>query len=164
MALSLAQLLMTLVASARRTTADIAGGLRLFRQKGNCQACHGWLRRRPQDGQPDARRRQPPRIRDEPRIADHHHQVRTAGHGGCRRSTSSPTATGECFGLKAGRSQIARARARAISPATLQTLVELLADFHLARAGRQRVRWSAPSASSSCGSDVETCRCSRSKA
>src|SRR5712691_5249408 len=98
--------------------ADIAAGMRLFRQKGNCQACHGWAG----DGRKlDSQMPDGANLRES--VLDRETLVLNIKCG--RPGTGMPPfdkfaySDGRCFGLKA-----ADLRARGLSvgdpPATLQ--------------------------------------------
>jgi len=94
--------------------ADIAAGMRLFRQKGNCQACHGWAG----DG-----RKMDSQMPD----------------GANRPGTGMPAfdkfaySDGRCYGLKQADLKTPKL-AMPDPPATLQTReIEALADFMLAK-------------------------------
>jgi hypothetical protein len=110
--------------------ADIAAGRRLFQQKGNCQACHGWSGdgRKMDDQMPDGAN-----LRE--RTIDRATLITTIKCG--RPGTGMPAfdrlaySDGRCYGLK-----LADLRARGLEmpdpPSTLQpNEVELLADFML---------------------------------
>lgn len=136
--------------------ADLADGLRLFRQKGNCQACHGWSGdgRKLDSQMPDGSNLRESEMNRELLII-------TIKCG--RPGTGMPAfdkfaySDGRCFGLKQAELQ-SRGLALADPPATLQNReVELLADFLLAR-----VVGKGSMDRAKCiefmGSDVETCK------
>ena len=134
----------------------IADGLRLFRQKGNCQACHGWAGdgRKMDSQMPDgANLRESEMNRDL--------LIITIKCG--RPGTGMPAfdkfaySDGRCFNMKQ-----ADLKSRGLTlvdpPATLQTReIELLADFMLAR-----MVGKGPMDVAKCveylGADVEVCR------
>src|SRR5271167_358933 len=115
---------------------DIAEGMRLFEQKGNCQACHGWAGdgRKTDNQMPDA-----PNLRES--------KLNRAGlilAIKCGRLNSQMPAfdkfaysDGRCYGKKAADLK-AYATRMPDPPATLQSReIELLADFLLAKVVRQ---------------------------
>jgi len=135
---------------------DLAAGLRLFTQKGDCGACHGWAGdgRKMDSQMPDGANLRGMQI-------DRETLTMTIKCG--RPGTGMPPfdrlaySDGRCFGLKA-----ADLRARGLSvgdpPATLQpSEVTLLVDFLLAR-----VVGKGPINRAQCvefwGSDVEACK------
>jgi cbb3-type cytochrome c oxidase subunit III len=111
---------------------DIAEGMRLFRQKGNCQACHGWAGdgRKMDSQMPDgANLRETPLPRDDLIVAI------KCGRPGRSMPAFDKFAysDGRCYGMKQ-----ADLRSSGLSlpdpPATLQPReVELLADFLFAK-------------------------------
>ena len=124
--------------------ADIAEGMRLYLQKGDCQACHGWAAdgRKMDSQMPDGSNLRETRL-DRARL-DHDDQVRTAGnrHAGLRqvRLQRRPLLRHE-----AGRSQIADARSAGDVPAARGRSRRRLPA---ARRSSAKARWIAPSASS----------------
>ena len=135
---------------------DLAAGLRLFTQKGDCGACHGWSGdgRKLDSQMPDGANLRGMQI-------DRETLAMTIKCG--RPGTGMPPfdrlaySDGRCFGLKA-----ADLRARGLTvgdpPATLQpSEVNLLVDFLLAK-----VVGKGPINRAQCvdfwGSDVETCK------
>jgi hypothetical protein len=141
--------------AAAQDAADLADGLRLFRQKGNCQACHGWAGdgRKMDNQMPTGSNLRESEMNRELLII-------TIKCG--RPGTGMPAfdkfaySDGRCFGLKQ-----ADLKARDLmlaDPATpLQNReVELLADFLLAR-----VVGKGPMDHAKCveywGSDVDAC-------
>jgi cbb3-type cytochrome c oxidase subunit III len=142
--------------ASAQDAADLADGLRLFRQKGNCQACHGWSGdgRKMDSQMPDGSNLRESEMNRELLII-------TIKCG--RPGTGMPAfdkfaySDGRCFGLKQADLQ-SRGLALGDAPATLQNReVELLADFLLAR-----VVGKGPMDRAKCiefmGSDVDTCR------
>src|SRR3954464_2379176 len=136
--------------------ADLAEGMRLFQQKGDCQACHGWAGdgRKMDSQMPDGADLRALQM-------DRQTLITTIKCG--RPGTGMPAfdkfaySDGRCFGLKQADLQ-SRGLALGDAPATLQNReVELLADFLLAR-----VVGKGPMDRAKCiefmGSDVETCR------
>jgi hypothetical protein len=113
-------------------TADIAEGMRLFQQKGNCQACHGWAGdgRKMDSQMPDgANLRETPLPRDDLVVA-----IKCGRPGrGMPAFDKFAYSDGRCYGMKQ-----ADLKSRGLSlpdpPATLQPReVELLADFLFAK-------------------------------
>jgi mono/diheme cytochrome c family protein len=111
---------------------DIADGMRLFRQKGNCQACHGWAGdgRKMDSQMPDGAN-----LRES--VLDRATLVLTIKCG--RPGTGMPAfdkfaySDGRCYGLKAADLK-SPARQLPDPPATLQAReVEAIADFVLAK-------------------------------
>jgi len=136
--------------------ADIADGMRLFLNKANCQACHGWAGdgRKMDNQMPDGAN-----LRE--RQLDRETLVTTIKCG--RPGTQMPSfdrfaySDGRCFGLKA-----ADLRARQLTmpdpPSTLApNEVNLIVDFLLAKVINK-----GPIDQASCaaywGSDVATCK------
>jgi mono/diheme cytochrome c family protein len=134
---------------------DIAAGMRLFRQKANCQTCHGWAGdgRKMDSQMPDGKN-----LRETELTRDN--VVTTIRCG--RPGTGMPAfdrlaySDGRCYGLKA-----ADLRARDLTltdpPATLAPReIELLADFLFAKVIGQ-----GPMTHAKCiaywGSEVEAC-------
>jgi hypothetical protein len=112
--------------------ADIAEGMRLFRQKGNCQACHGWAAdgRKMDNQMPDGSN-----LRET--LLERNNLILTIKCG--RPGTGMPAfdkfaySDARCYGLKQ-----TDLKSRGLSmpdpPATLQPReVELLADFLFAK-------------------------------
>jgi len=135
---------------------DLADGLRLFRQKGNCQACHGWAGdgRKMDSQMPDGSNLRESEMNRELLII-------TIKCG--RPGTGMPAfdkfaySDGRCFDLKQADLK-SRGLTLADPPATLQPReVELLADFMLAR-----IVGKGPMDRAKCvefwGSEVEACR------
>ena len=120
-------------ASAQQLDAGaIADGLRLFRQKGNCQACHGWAGdgRKMDSQMPDGANLRESTMNRELLII-------TIKCG--RPGTGMPAfdkfaySDGRCFGMKQADIK-SRGLMLTDPPATLQTReIEFLADFMLAR-------------------------------
>jgi mono/diheme cytochrome c family protein len=111
---------------------DIADGMRLFRQKGNCQTCHGWAGdgRKMDSQMPDGAN-----LRES--VLDRATLVLTIKCG--RPGTGMPAfdkfaySDGRCYGLKAADLK-SPARQLPDPPATLQAReVEAIADFILAK-------------------------------
>ena len=132
---------------------DVAEGMRLYRQKGDCQACHGWAAdgRKMDSQMPDS-----PNLR-ETRL-DRARLITTIKCG--RPGTGMPAfdkfaySDGRCYGMK----QADLKSPMPDPPATFQQReVELLADFLL-----QKVVGKGPMDRTKCieywGSDVEACR------
>ena len=135
---------------------DIAEGMRLFLQKGNCQACHGWAAdgRKMDSQMPDgANLRETPLPRDDLIVA-----IRCG-----RPGRSMPAfdrlaySDGRCYGMKQ-----ADLKSSGLSlpdpPATLQPReIELLADFMFAK-----IIGKGPMNRARCiefwGSEVDVCR------
>jgi len=132
-------LLLALMASTRAQTpepADVADGMRLFQQKGNCQACHGWAGdgRKMDSQMPDGANLRETKL-------DREALIETVKCG--RPGTGMPAfdkfayTDGRCYGLK----QV-DLRERGVTmptpPATLQPReVNLLADFLFTKVVRQ---------------------------
>jgi mono/diheme cytochrome c family protein len=111
---------------------DIADGMRLFRQKGNCQACHGWAGdgRKMDSQMPDGAN-----LRES--VLDRAALVLTIKCG--RPGTGMPAfdkfaySDGRCYGLKAADLK-SPTRQLPDPPATLQAReTEAIADFILAK-------------------------------
>jgi hypothetical protein len=134
---------------------DIAAGMRLFRQKANCQVCHGWAGdgRKMDSQMPDGKDLRETGL-------DRDNLITTIKCG--RPGTGMPAfdrlaySDGRCYGLKA-----ADLRSRDLTltdpPATLAPReIELLADFLFAKVIGQ-----GPMTHAKCidywGSDVEAC-------
>ena len=157
-ALLLTMLLLGLHSSASAQVLDAAGltdGLRLFRQKGNCQACHGWAGdgRKMDSQMPDGAN-----LRES--AMDRELLIITIKCG--RPGTGMPAfdkfaySDGRCFGMKQADLK-ARNLVLPDPPATLQPReIELLADFMLAR-----IVGKSPMDRAKCieywSSDVEAC-------
>jgi Cytochrome C oxidase, cbb3-type, subunit III len=135
---------------------DIAEGMRLYQQKGNCQACHGWAAdgRKTDSQMPDG-----PNLR-EMRL-NRSALVMTIKCG--RLSTQMPAfdkfaySDGRCYGKKEADLKSYPTR-MPDPPSTLQPReIELIADFLLAK-----VVGKGPMDHAKCieywGSDVEACR------
>jgi mono/diheme cytochrome c family protein len=135
--------------------ADLAAGMRLFRQKGNCQACHGWAGDgRKMDGQmPDGAN-----LRES--VLDRETLILLIKCG--RPGTGMPAfdkfaySDGRCYGLKQADLK-SPTRQMPDPPATLQAReIETIADFMLAR-----IVGKGPMDRAKCidywGSDVEPC-------
>jgi len=134
--------------------ADIAEGMRLFRQKGNCQACHGWAGdgRKMDSQMPDgANLRQS--------VLDRAAFIQLVKCG--RPGTGMPAfdkfaySDGRCYGLK--QADLKPPRQMADPPATLLAReIEAIADFAFAK-----VIGKGPMDRAKCidywGSDVEVC-------
>jgi mono/diheme cytochrome c family protein len=134
---------------------DVAAGMRLFRQKGNCQACHGWAGdgRKMDSQMPDGAN-----LRD--KAIDRAVLILTIKCG--RPGTGMPAfdkfaySDGRCFGLKQADLK-SRNLQMTDPPATLApNEIELLADSMLAKIVGQ-----GPMDYAKCvefwGSDVDTC-------
>jgi hypothetical protein len=144
-------------ASAQELDAGaIADGLRLFRQKGNCQACHGWAGdgRKMDSQMPDGSN-----LRESEMDKDLLIITIKCGRPGTGMPAFDKFAysDGRCFGMKLSNLK-ANNLMLADPPATLQPReVELLADFMLAR-----IVGKGPMDRTKCieywGSDVEACR------
>ena len=135
--------------------ADVAEGMRLFRQKGNCQACHGWAGdgRKMDNQMPDgANLREIALDRDALIVA-----IKCGRPGrGMPAFDKFAYSDGRCYGMKR-----ADLKSRELSlpdpPATLQPReIELLADFLFAK-----VIGKGPMDRAKCieywGSEVEVC-------
>jgi hypothetical protein len=130
-----AALLLSVVSSASAEELDagaIADGLRLFRQKGNCQACHGWAG----DGRKmDSQMADGSNLRE----SEMNRELLIITIKCGRPGTGMPAfdkfaySDGRCFGLKQADLR-SRGLTLADPTAPLQPReVELLADFMLAR-------------------------------
>jgi hypothetical protein len=159
LSVALAAAIQLAAAPARAQTpdpADIADGMRLFRQKGNCQACHGWAGdgRKMDSQMPDGAN-----LRES--VLDRATLVLIVKCG--RPGTGMPAfdkfaySDGRCYGLKQ-----ADLRSRQLElpdpPATLQAReIEMLADFMLAK-----IVGKGPMDRAKCidywGSDVDACK------
>jgi hypothetical protein len=136
--------------------ADIAEGMRLFQQKGNCQACHGWAAdgRKADNQMPDG-----PNLREIK--LDRNRLIVTIKCG--RPGTNMPAfdkfaySDGRCYGMKQDQLK-AFATRMPDPPATLQQReIDLIADFLFGK-----VIGKGPMDHARCieywGSDVEACR------
>ena len=136
--------------------ADIAEGMRLFRQKGNCQACHGWAGdgRKMDSQMPDGAN-----LRES--VLDRQTFVLIVKCG--RPGTGMPPfdkfaySDGRCYGLKQADLK-SPTRQMPDPPATLLAReVEAIADFALAK-----IIGKGPMDRAKCidywGSDVEACK------
>jgi hypothetical protein len=151
-----ATLLQTSVSPVRaQDTADIAEGMRLFRQKGNCQSCHGWAGdgRKMDSQMPDGAN-----LRES--VLDRETLVLIIKCG--RPGSGMPPfdkfaySDGRCYGLKQADLKSPN-RQMPDPPATLLAReVEAIADFMLAK-----VVGKGPMDRAKCidywGSDVEAC-------
>jgi hypothetical protein len=134
-----ALLALALAAAARAQTpdpADIADGMRLFQQKGNCQACHGWAGdgRKMDSQMPDGANLRETKLDRETLI-----MTIKCGMPGTGMPPFDKLAytDGRCYGMKQADLK-SRGVTMADPPATLQPReVELLADFLLAKVVRQ---------------------------
>jgi hypothetical protein len=145
----------TLVRAQAADPADIAEGMRLFRQKGNCQACHGWAGdgRKMDSQMPDgANLRQS--------VLDRETLIIIIKCG--RPGTGMPAfdkfaySDGRCYGLKQADLKTPE-RQLPDPPATLQVReINAIADFMLAK-----IVGKGPMDHAKCveywGSDVEAC-------
>jgi Cytochrome C oxidase, cbb3-type, subunit III len=134
-----ALLALALVAGARAQApdpADIADGMRLFQQKGNCQACHGWAGdgRKMDSQMPDAANLRDTKLDRETLIMT----IKCGMPGtGMPPFDKLAYSDGRCYGLKQADLK-ARGVTMADPPATLQPReVELLADFLFAKVIRK---------------------------
>jgi Cytochrome C oxidase, cbb3-type, subunit III len=136
--------------------ADIAEGMRLYQQKGNCQACHGWAAdgRKADNQMPDG-----PNLRETK--LDRNRLLVTIKCG--RPGTSMPAfdkfaySDGRCYGMKQEQLK-AFATRMPDPPATLQQReIDLIADFLFSK-----VIGKGPMDHAKCieywGSDVDSCR------
>jgi hypothetical protein len=134
-----ALLALALAAAARAQTpdpADIADGMRLFQQKGNCQACHGWAGdgRKMDSQMPDGANLRETKLDRETLI-----MTIKCGMPGTGMPPFDKLAytDGRCYGMKQADLK-SRGVTMADPPATLQPReVELLADFLFAKVVRQ---------------------------
>jgi hypothetical protein len=135
---------------------DVAAGLRIFRQKADCQACHGWAGdgRKMDSQMPDGANLRTTKLNRDKLIVAIKCGVPGKGMPAFDRLAYSD---GRCFGLK-----LSDLRARGLEmpdpPATLAANeVERLADFLFAK-----VVGKGPVDHAGCvdfwGSDVETCK------
>jgi len=135
--------------------ADVAEGMRLFLQKGNCQACHGWAGdgRKMDDQMPDGANLREIALNRDALIA----AIKCGRPGrGMPAFDKFAYSDGRCYGMKR-----ADLKSRELSlpdpPATLQPReIELLADFLFAK-----VIGKGPMDRAKCieywGSEVEVC-------
>ena len=112
--------------------ADLAAGFRLFRQKGNCQACHGWAGdgRKLDSQMPDGANLRVSALDREALV-----MMIKCGRPGSQMPAFDKFAysDGRCYGLKQA-DLTARRLQMPDPPATLQAReVDLLADFMLAK-------------------------------
>jgi len=145
------------VAPARaQTPDDIAAGMRLFRQKGNCQACHGWAGDgRKLDGQmPDGAD-----LRVSVLDRDTLILLIKCGRPGSGMPAFDKFAysDGRCYGLKQADLRAKNLQMPDPPSALLAREIEALADFMLAK-----IVGKGPMDRSNCidywGSDVQACR------
>jgi hypothetical protein len=135
--------------------ADVAAGMRLFRQKGNCQACHGWAGdgRKMDSQMPDGAN-----LRES--VLDRETLILLIKCG--RPGTGMPPfdkfaySDGRCYGLKQADLK-SPARQMPDPPATLQAReIDAIADFMFAK-----IVGKGPMDRAKCidywGSDVEAC-------
>jgi Cytochrome C oxidase, cbb3-type, subunit III len=132
-------LALALAAAVRAQTpdpADIADGLRIFEQKGNCQACHGWAGdgRKMDSQMPDGANLRESKL-------DRATLITTIKCGlpgtGMPPFDKFAYSDGRCFGMKQADLK-ERGVTMASPPATLQPReIELLADFLFAKVIRQ---------------------------
>jgi mono/diheme cytochrome c family protein len=117
---------------AAQDASDIAEGARIFRQKGNCQSCHGWAGdgRKMDDQMPDGANLRETRL-------DRAALIMTIKCGlpgtGMPPFDKFAYSDGRCYGLK--QADLAKAGQRMSDPpATLQNReIEFLADFMFAK-------------------------------
>jgi hypothetical protein len=134
-----ALLTFALTAAARAQTldpADVADGMRIFQQKGNCQACHGWAGdgRKMDSQMPDGAN-----LRESKLDRDTLIMIIKCGvpGGGMPPFDKLAYSDGRCYGMKQADLK-ARGVTMATPPATLQPReVELLADFLFAKVVRK---------------------------
>jgi Cytochrome C oxidase, cbb3-type, subunit III len=112
--------------------ADLAAGFRLFRQKGNCQACHGWAGdgRKLDSQMPDGANLRASALDREALV-----MIIKCGRPGSQMPAFDKFAysDGRCYGLKQA-DLTARRLQMPDPPATLQAReIDLLADFMLAK-------------------------------
>ena len=145
------------VASAQAADpSDIAEGGRLFRQKANCQACHGWAGdgRKMDTQMPDGAN-----LREMPLDRENLVMIIKCGRPGTGMPAFDKFAysDGRCYGMKQADLR-APGKRMPDPPATLQVReVEVIADFLIAKIVRQ-----GPMDHAKCiefwGSEVETCQ------
>ena len=116
--------------------ADVADGMRIFQQKGNCQACHGWAGdgRKMDSQMPDGAN-----LRESKLDRDTLIMIIKCGvpGGGMPPFDKLAYSDGRCYGLKQADLK-ARNVTVASPPATLQPReIELLADFLFAKVVRK---------------------------
>ena len=116
--------------------ADIADGMRIFQQKGNCQACHGWAGdgRKMDSQMPDGAN-----LRESKLDRDALIMIIKCGvpGGGMPPFDKFAYSDGRCYGMKQADLKAGNVT-MATPPATLQPReVELLADFLFAKVVRQ---------------------------
>jgi len=134
-----ALLLLALAVPGRAQTpdpADIADGMRLFQQKGNCQACHGWAGdgRKMDSQMPDGANLRETKLDRETLIMIIKCGVPGGGMPGFDKFAYSDW---RCYGMKAADLK-SQGVTMATPPATLQPReVELLADFLFAKVVRK---------------------------
>jgi len=135
-----ALLLLSLAVPARAQTpdaADVADGMRLFQQKGNCQACHGWAGdgRKMDSQMPDGANLRETRLDRETLVMII--KCGVPGGAGMPAFDKFAYSDGRCYGMKQADLK-ERGVTMATPPATLQPReVELLADFLLAKVVRK---------------------------
>ena len=135
---------------------DIAEGMRLYQQKGNCQSCHGWAAdgRKTDSQMPDG-----PSLRDTRLNRERLVQLIKCGRPGSEMPAFDKFAytDGRCSGLKEADLK-AQGKRMPDPPATLQPReIDLVADFLMAKVvGR------GPMTRAKCvefwGSEVDVCR------
>ncbi len=132
-------LLIVLAGAARAQSpdpADIADGMRLFQQKGNCQACHGWAGdgRKMDSQMPDGANLRESKLDRETLIITIKCGLPGTGMPAFDKLAYSD---GRCYGMKQADLK-ARGVTMATPPATLQPReVDLLADFLFAKVVRK---------------------------
>ena len=132
-------LALALVAPARAQTldpADVADGMRIYQQKGNCQACHGWAGdgRKMDTQMPDGANLRESKLDRATLI-----MIVKCGvpSGGMPPFDKFAYSDGRCYGMKQADLK-AQNVTMATPPATLQPReIELLADFLFAKVIRQ---------------------------
>jgi mono/diheme cytochrome c family protein len=136
---STALLALAVTAAARAQApdpADIADGMRLYQQKGNCQACHGWAGdgRKMDSQMPDGANLRESKLDREALIMT----IKCGMPGtGMPAFDKFAYTDGRCYGMKQA-DLTSRGVTMATPPATLQPReVELLADFLFAKVIRQ---------------------------
>jgi len=134
-----ALIVLALAAAARAQApdpADIADGLRIFEQKGNCQACHGWAGdgRKMDSQMPDSANLRESKLDRETLVTT----IKCGLPGtGMPPFDKFAYSDGRCFGMKQADLKERGVR-MADPPATLQPReIELLADFLFAKVIRQ---------------------------
>jgi mono/diheme cytochrome c family protein len=147
--------LITVARAQAPDPADIAAGMRLFRQKGNCQACHGWAGdgRKMDSQMPDGANLRASTLDREALVL-----IIKCGRPGTGMPAFDKFAysDGRCYGLKQSDLRPPKL-AMPDPPATLQAReIEALADFMLAK-----MIGKGPMDREKCvdywGSDVELC-------